>query len=428
MEGEALRNRNSTRMKSWVTRIMMLALLLLMACAPKVDPDEVVLWTAFEGEELATLRAAVDEFRASSGLKVTVLKVAFAGFQQKIMIAGPARQGPDLLIGPHDWIGQLRTADLLAPIPGELISADNPSFYDIAKRCVTFDGVIYSAPLMMECVVLARNTTLVPSKPENLQQLVQAAQACAEKNPGVLGFAYQMRNYYFTGAFMAGFGADFLAPFSQPELDLETINFATPEGIAGATWISDLGQGRKDNLIPLDMTNDTAVELFLKGRLGMILCGPWNLGAIRSSGTPYSLEPLPDGPARPCSPFVGVTGVMMSRFSADKKGVKELMAHLSSPEVTARLCQSAARAPARVETAERLKSMVTDPEVARDLDVFSQAAQNGTPMPNHPAVGAAFWSSMQSCFELIITGQVAPAEELKQTSERVRSKIRFMTE
>jgi maltose-binding protein MalE len=348
-----------------------------------------------------------------------------------MLIAGPAQQGPDLLIGPHDWIGQLCTVDLLAPVPSDIVDTNSPAFYDIAKRAVTFDGKIYSAPLMMECVVLARNTALCPDKPETLEQLVSQAAVCAEKNPGVLGFAYEMRDFYFTGAFMAGFGADFLAAFSTgtgTELDLSRIDFATPEGIAGATWVADLAKGNKHNLVPQDMKNNTAVELFLKGRLGMMLCGPWNMGAVRASGIPYALEPLPDGPTRPCSPFVGVTGVMLSRYSAQKKGVKELMAYLVSPEVTARLCQSAARAPARVETAQELKESIGDPVVARDLELFSSVAQQGIPMPNHPAVGATFWSAMQGAFELIIKGEVAPAEELKSVTERVRAKIRFMTE
>lgn len=409
-------------------RLLLLLLLLLLACAPKTDPNEVVLWTAFEGEEEVTLRAVVAEYQQASGGKVTVLKVPFAGFQRKMLIAGPARQGPDLLLGPHDWIGQLCTAQLLAPAPASLISADDADFYDIAKRCVSFDGGIYSVPLMMECVVLARNTALTPDKPATLEQLVTAAEATQQANPGVMGFAYQMKNYYFTGAFMAGFGANFMAPFDQPELDLEAINFATPEGIAGASWISDLAQGHKENLVPMDMTNDLAVELFLKGKLGMILCGPWNLGSIRGSGIAYELQPLPAGPQGPSSPFVGVTGLMLSRFSTDKPGVQEFMAYMASPEVTARLCKAAGRAPARKETAARLKQIVTEPEVARDLDLFSTAAQNGTPMPNHPAVGAAFWSSMESAFELILKGQVGIEEELQETTERVRAKIRFMTE
>lgn len=410
--------------------LLALLLLWLSGCAPQTDPNAVVLWTAFEGAEYDTLLGQVEGFKKTTGQDVVVLKVPFAAFQQKMLIAGPARQGPDLLIGPHDWIGQLCTVGLLAPVPSEIVDGASPSFYDIAKRAVTFDGKIYSAPLMMECVVLARNTALCPDKPETLDQLVEQASACAEKNPGVLGFAYEMRDFYFTGAFMAGFGADFLSAFSAAgaELDLSAINFDTPEGVAGATWVADLAKGNKHNLVPQDMKNNTAVELFLKGRLGMMLCGPWNMGAVRASGIPYVLEPLPDGPARPCSPFVGVTGVMLGSYSTEKKGVKELMAYLVSPEVTARLCQSAARAPARVETAQELKRSIEDPVIAKDLELFSAVAQKGIPMPNHPAVGATFWSAMQGAFELIIKGQVTPSAELKSASERVRAKIRFMTE
>ena len=46
---------------------------------------------------------------------------------------------------------------------------------------------------------------LCPTRAENLDQLVAHASECAQANPGILGFAYEMRNYYFTGAFMAGF-------------------------------------------------------------------------------------------------------------------------------------------------------------------------------------------------------------------------------
>jgi arabinogalactan oligomer/maltooligosaccharide transport system substrate-binding protein len=413
--------------------LWILALLLcwLPACAPQVDPHAVVLWTAFEGAEYDTLLSQVQQFRTRTGQDVVVLKVPFAAFQQKMLIAGPARQGPDLLIGPHDWIGQLCTVGLLAPVPPDIVDSASPSFYEIAKRAVSFEGQIYSAPLMMECVVLARNTELCPEQPRTLDQLVTQATSCAEKNPGVLGFAYEMRDFYFTGAFMTGFGADFLSAFSSSsgaELDLAKINFDTPQGVAGASWVAELARGNKYDLVPQDMKNNTAVELFLKGRLGMMLCGPWNMGAVRASGIPYALEPLPDGPAGPCSPFVGVTGVMLGSYSTEKTGVRELMAYLVSPEVTAQLCQSAARAPARVETASLLAENISDPVVRRDLELFSKVAQKGIPMPNHPAVGATFWSAMQGAFELIIKGEVTPSAELRSATERVRAKIRFMTE
>ncbi len=406
--------------------LSVMLLMLVFACHPSGDvKNTVILWTAFEGAELTTLRSSVKEFEVTHDINVEILKVPFPQLQRKVLVAGPALQGPDLLLGPHDWIGILQTADLLAPIPSDIVGTEDPSFYEISTRAVTYDHAIYSAPMMLECVVLARNTDLCPVKPASLDDLVEEALQCVKRNPEALGFAYQLDNFYFSWAFMAGFGADFLAPFSEADLSLDSLNFDTPAAVNGATWIANLR--RKHHLVPPGLKNDTAVELFLKGRLGMMICGPWNLGAMRASGVPFVLEPLPPGPAQESSPFVGVTGAMLSRFATEKKGVHELLEFLVSPELTARLCQSSGRAPARKATTEILEREEKVAAVSAALKLFSEAAQSGTPLPNHPAM-AGVWAPMEEALELITTGQTEAGSELKRTTERVRAKIRFMTE
>ena len=406
--------------------LSVMLLLFLFACYPNDKAkNSVILWTAFEGAELSTLRSSVEEFEASHGIDIEILKVPFPQLQRKVLVAGPALQGPDLLLGPHDWIGILQTADLLAPIPPDVVAVGDSSFYEISTRAVTYDQTIYSAPMMLECVVLARNTKLCPVKPTSLDALVEEAVQCVKRNPEALGFAYQLDNFYFSWAFMAGFGADFLAPFAEANLSLENLEFDTRPAVEGATWIANL-RG-KYKLVPPGLKNDTAVELFLKGRLGMMICGPWNLGAMRAAGVPFVLEPLPPGPAKDSSPFVGVTGAMLSRYATEKKGVHEVLEFLVSPELTARLCQSSGRAPARKATTEILEREEKDPAVIAALKLFSEAAQSGTPLPNHPAM-AGVWAPMEEALELITTGQTEAGPELKRTTERVRAKIRFMTE
>lgn len=405
--------------------LLFLTVLAICGCAKEVSKTDIVLWTAFEGAELDTFRARIAEFEKESQHKVTLLKVPFPSLQRKVLVAGPALQGPDVLVGPHDWIGLLQTADLLAPIPPEVLKPGDDRFYPIATEAVSYDDSIYLAPMMMECVVLVRNTELCPDKPANLDQLVEIAKRCQDAPNQAQGFAYRLDDFYFTWAFLAGFGADFLAPFNEKVLDLDAIDFNTPEAVNGANWVADLQ--RKHNLVPPGIENQTAVDLFLNNRLGMMLCGPWNLGAIRAAGINYALEPLPPGPEAESSPFVGVTGAMLSKYAAEKPGVKELLVFLSSAETGAQMCQSSGRAPTRMDTARLLEERISDPVISRDLNLFSSAAQNGTPLPNHPAM-APVWPSMKTAFELIVTGQTQAAEELERTTERVRSKIRFMTE
>jgi len=404
-----------------------LLLLVGLACGCSKGPpkDAVVLWTAFEGVELDTLRERVADFERESGRQVALLKVPFASLRQKVLVAGPALQGPDILIGPHDWIGLLQTADLLAPIPDKVLTGQGEVFYPICLKAVTYDNARYLAPMMMECVVLARNTEMCPSEPETLDELVEIAQRTQDRANNILGFAYELDNFYFTWAFMAGFGTDFLAPFYQKDFQIDQLQFNTPASVAGATWVADLRL--KYELVPPGMKNETAVDLFLNKKLGMMLCGPWNLGAIRKAGISYALQPIPAGPKGPSSPFVGVTGAMLNKYSAEKPGVEELLLFLSSAETGARLCESSGRAPTRTDTAKLLSERITDPAVTSDLQLFSSAAQSGTPLPNHPAV-APVWDIMKQTLELITTGQTTPEVELARTTERVRAKIRFMME
>lgn len=405
--------------------ILILASLLLAGCGKTIPKDTLVIWTAFQNEEFKALQAQVEAFQQKSNHKTIILQVPFNSLRQKILVAGPALQGPDVLIGPHDWVGLLQTAGLLAPIPKEVVDPESGTFYEICTKAATFDGDIYLAPMMMECVVLARNTDICPQKPESLDELVEVAVAAKNKGGDIRGFAYELDNFYFSWAFMAGHGATFLDPFFNKDFQLDQLKFDTPEAVAGVNWIADLQ--RKHQLVAPGLTNDLAVDFFLNKKLGMMLCGPWNLGAIRQRGINYSLEPLPPGPKGPSTPFVGVTGAMLSKFSAQKDGTTELLTYLSSAEIGAQLCQSSGRAPVRKDTAELLKERVDDPRIAEDLALFSEAAQTGMPLPNNPAMQPV-WDYMKPALELVIKGKISAEEALKETTETVRTKVRFMME
>lgn len=82
---------------------------------------------------------------------------------------------PDILIGSHDWIGILETADLLAPVPEDIVGPGVSHCYLTCQKVVTFGDEVYKASLMMECVVMARNTELCPTKWETLSHLIEIA-------------------------------------------------------------------------------------------------------------------------------------------------------------------------------------------------------------------------------------------------------------
>jgi len=46
---------------------------------------------------------------------VNQVPVDFNNLQNKFLTAAPQGQGPDIVIGPHDWIGQFAKAGLIDP-------------------------------------------------------------------------------------------------------------------------------------------------------------------------------------------------------------------------------------------------------------------------------------------------------------------------
>ena len=79
-----------------------------------------------------------------------------------------ARTGPDVLVGAHDWLGQLVAA-------GTVLAVDLPdpaAFVPVAVEAMAYDHVTYGVPLSTENVALVRNDALASSTPPDFDGLV----------------------------------------------------------------------------------------------------------------------------------------------------------------------------------------------------------------------------------------------------------------
>ncbi|MCA9792729.1 MAG: maltose ABC transporter substrate-binding protein [Candidatus Eremiobacteraeota bacterium] len=406
---------------SWRPPLMLLLILLLTSCSKPPDPNRVVLWTAFEGKELEELKHLVGEFEQESHLHVQVLKVPFDALQKKFLVAAPAGQGPDLLIGPQDWLGVFATAGLLEPVPDSVFGSERRAdFIPVAIEAVTFEGKVYAVPLLLDCIALLRNTELAPQAPASLDELVSQAQEI--QHDSVRGFYYQLNNFYFSWPFLAAHGAH-LFDTQGGHLDPFQLGLDEPPAIEGMQFLADL-RG-KYNLVPLGATNDLAKSLFLDRKLAMTLAGPWMMDSVREAKIPYVVEPIPPtASGGVAAPFVGATGLMQSTGSRNPTGGEALYKFLTRTDAIYRLALAAGRAPADKQALERASQQ---PVVGRDIVAFAHIAEQGTPMPSHPAMNAV-WEPMEQAIDLVSSGQVEPGPEMEQTEKRIVAKIRFMME
>ena len=76
-------------------------------------------------EEIATT------FAEENGITVAVQELEFGQIREQLSLAAPAGDGPDIVIGAHDWLGELVSNGVLEPLDLSAIAGD---FQDVADR------------------------------------------------------------------------------------------------------------------------------------------------------------------------------------------------------------------------------------------------------------------------------------------------------
>src|SRR5690606_28220636 len=103
-------------------------------------------------------------------------------------IAGPVGEGPDVIIGPHDWVGEMVANGTLAPVDaGNLVDQFSPA----AINAFTYDGELYGLPYSTENVAFFINTDLVPECPATWDDVYQISADLHAADPEQYGFVRQ---------------------------------------------------------------------------------------------------------------------------------------------------------------------------------------------------------------------------------------------
>lgn len=89
-------------------------------------------------------------------------EVGFGDIRDQFKTAAPAGGEHDVLMGPHDWLGEMAVNGLLAEID---LSDVADQFLPSAVAACVYEGVQYGMPTSAENVGFLRNTDLVPENP-----------------------------------------------------------------------------------------------------------------------------------------------------------------------------------------------------------------------------------------------------------------------
>ena len=355
-------------------------------------------------------------FAAENGVEVRVETISDE-LQTQFVTAHQAGNAPDLVLGAHDWIGNLVQNGAIDPI--QFTEDKVAEFNPLAIEGVTFNGQIYGVPFAVENVVLFRNPELAPDAPATFEEMVATAQQLQASGGvteilavpvGANGDPYHMYPL-FTSAGGYLFGTDDTGTYDPSDLGLADASAAT--AMAKIAEHGEAGTGA----LKRSITAENLLSLYTEGQAAFMLSGPWQIAAIEEAGVPYEISPIPGfegmGPARP---FVGVQAMYVSASSENKAIAQEFATNFFTlPEVARAFYEIDPRAPALTSVFDEVSA--EDPNVAAIIE----AGADGDILPAIPEM-AAIWSPF-GIAEAAVVGGSDPAAAIGAAAQTVQDQI-----
>ena len=372
---------------------------------------DLVIWA--DQKKADSLKEIAKSWGQEQGITVAVQIVA-NDLQPAFITANQAGNGPDIVMGAHDWIGNLVQNSAIRPV---VLSPEAEANYsDIALKAVTDDGQIYGTPYAVECLGLFVNKALTQvTEPATIEEMVEAgtaagtelilSQAVDEK-----GDAYNMEPIYTAaGGYLFGKNPD--GSYNSKDLGI-----GKEGSIRAAEKIGQLG---KQGVLRKSVTAANHISLFTNAKAPYLISGPWALADIKKAGIDYQLTRIPgfgDIEGSQARPFAGVNCFYVASNGKNKAFAETFVADAAKDMTfAASMFPSNELPPAQKDLAEKLRT--EQPDMVTFADMSAQA----DPMPAIPAMSSV-WEPFGRAQANIVAG-ADPASTMAGVGETIRASI-----
>jgi arabinogalactan oligomer/maltooligosaccharide transport system substrate-binding protein len=407
-------NKQTARIGTVLLALVAVALLVLAPGAPaardsgaRAEATTLRIWT--DKDRRADIDRIAKAWASSRGVDVVVVEKGFGDIRDGLKTVQP-ESAPDVIIGAHDWTGQLAADGSVVTInPKKAVRKQFPKY---ALDAFSYGGKLYGAPVALENIGLVVNTRLaaVPKSWADLEKRALAFKNRSADNLGIAvpqapaGDAYHMYPYF------SGLGGYVFGKTKNGALTAKKI------GVANKTFMKNVGlvdKWNREGLIKSTVNYDVAKNAFLKGNAAYWLTGPWEADTLRTSGLSFRIVQVPKIKFR-AVPFLGVQGFMVTRFAAGH-GVSSLAKDLVGAYIMRAASQKAlAAANNRFPANTVAGKQVNDGVLAQ----FGRAGKGGVPMPNIPQM-ASVWEELGGAWLKATKGSGAtPARTAFSTAAR----------
>ncbi|WP_299451093.1 maltose ABC transporter substrate-binding protein [uncultured Serinicoccus sp.] len=380
--------------------------------APVRDENaELVIWS--DDVRAPILTEWAEQFGEEYGI-TTQVQVA-TDVRQQFKDAANVDQGPDIVVGAHDWLGEFVQNGIVEPV--QMSSDTQALFTEDSLEATKYDGQIYGVPYATESLGLIRNTALAPDAPASMEDLAATGQELVDAGDADQAFVTPVSNVgdaYHAYPYLSAYGGGIFGTNSDGGWDPDNVIVGSPESIEGGEKIAWMAE---EGLLNVNVDFPTMESLFAEGRTPYMVAGPWAIPNVEGAEIDYAIDPIPDFEDGGVTvPFLGVQMFYVASGAKNPTLAQEFVnTYVTTEDMQLALFEAGQRPPA-------LQSAL-DTVSADDADIkaWSAAGEGASPMPNIPAMNAV-WAPLGQATSDIVGGS-DPAERLEAAQEEIVSNI-----
>lgn len=377
--------------------------------APALADGDLVIWA--DELKAASLEDVAKSWGEKNGLTVAVQSISDEP-QAAFVTANQAGNGPDVMLGAHDWIGNLVQNSAITPVqlPGDAKDSVAP----VGLEAMTYDGQTYGVPYSVETLALYANKDLTDTpEPSTFEELVSAGKAGGADNVLALpigedGDAYHMQPLYSSaGGYL--FGKD-----DDDQWDPEDLGVGKEGSVDAGEKMKELG---KDGVLKTSITGDNAISLFTDGKAAYLISGPWALADVKKAKIDLAVSAVPGFEGMDeARPFAGVNGFYVASEGKNQATALQFVNDVATDSSIAEAMFEVNELPPT--SLDLQKSLANDhPEMVQ----VAEFAENADPMPALPAMQEV-WTPLGQAQANIVKG-ADPKKTMESAGKEIASKI-----
>lgn len=374
-------------------------------------PESLSMWVNDEEQQLDAYEEIAGRFEEEYDIAVEIIPYSMLDQLDGIALDGPSGQGPDLFFQPHDRLGDVHLQGVAAEL--EFTPEQEARLADYnqdALNSFSYEGIQYGIPAVTETYALFYNKELVPEAPETMDELMEIARDLTDGDN--YGFLMNALDFYFVYPFLTGSGGYVFGQDADGLYDPSDIGLNNEGSVAGATTIQSWFD---EGLIPEGIDIDIMNGLFMEGKVGMVVNGPWAIpDYVDALGDNLAIATLPKDNGEVLSSFAGNKGWLVNYYTENQYWATELALFLSNEENSTTYFEVAGELPANTK-------VEIDDEL---MDAVFEQTQYAEPMPNIPEMSQV-WEPIADALTFITQGD-DPQEVLDEAVEIIKEDISIM--